>query len=102
MILANCISIWYAFYAKGKMWLIAIVISLGTMLIGSRAALLGTAVAWPAMLLYFLFVRDNMIKFSKVNKLFVCLLGGGIIIYGIVSIYILYLVLILIRWSVFY
>ena len=88
MILANCISIWYAFYAKGKMWLIAIVISLGTMLIGSRAALLGTAVAWPAMLLYFLFVRDNMIKFSKVNKLFVCLLGGGIIIYGIVSIYI--------------
>ncbi|WP_292269369.1 hypothetical protein [Butyricimonas sp.] len=87
MILANCLSIWYAFYMRGKMWLIAIIISLGTMLIGSRAAILGTTLGWVIMLLYFLFVRDNMIKFSKTNKLLVCLIGGGIIIYGIIAVY---------------
>lgn len=87
MILANCLSVWFAFFKKGKMWLIAIIISLGTMLIGSRASILGTTLGWLSMLLYFLFLRDNVVKFSKWNKLSICLIGGGVITCGIIVVY---------------
>lgn len=91
MILANCLSVWYAFYSSPKFILVAIVISIGTMLIGSRAALLGTIVSWMGILIYIVFCKDDLIRFSKSVKLFICIgIGGGVgyglyLLYGFIS-----------------
>lgn len=87
MILSNCISIWFAFIKKGKMFLIAVIISIGTLLIGSRSAIIGVFISWPLLLGYILFCKDKNIVISKLNKYFILVFGGCGLLYLFIMMY---------------
>lgn len=83
MILSNCIAIWFAFYRK-KLWFIAaILVSIGTLLIGSRTAMAGVAITWFLLLTYFIIKKDRIVKLSSSSKIIICMFGGSAIIYVI-------------------
>ena len=86
MVLSNCISVWYAFYKKNKWIFVAIIITCGTMLIGSRTAIAGTIIIWVSTILYVLFKPRDIIHMSLINRVFICLIMGGGILYGIYSV----------------
>lgn len=84
MIMSLSLSIWYTFYKKGIYFLISIVITIGTMLIGSRASIFGSILSWVLVVVYFIFRKDRYVSMSKVLKLFFCVFfGGGMIFVGI-------------------
>ena len=85
MVLSNCVSTWYAFYKKRKWMLAAIIITCGTMLIGSRTAIVGSIIVWVSMILYILLKSKDIIHMSILNRITVCLIMGGVILYGIYS-----------------
>ena len=88
MILSTCLSVWYAFYRKKCVYvLITIVISIGSMLIGSRASIVGVLASWGGLLLYFLLFNDRIVHNSKITKVLILLVGGGGIIYILYSIF---------------
>lgn len=83
MVLSTCISVWYAFYKKGIWLLMAVIITCGTMLIGSRASIFGSVIIWIAMVLFVLFKSRDIIRMSWVTKLVLCIVIGGTIIGGV-------------------
>lgn len=83
MILASCISVWYAFYKRGGWLLKAVVITCGTMLIGSRASIFGSVIIWVGMILFVLFKSRDIIRMSWLTKLGFCIVIGGSIIGGV-------------------
>ena len=85
MILSNCISVWYAFYKKRWWFLVAAIVSLGTLLVGSRTAMAGVVLTWLLLLLYFLIKKDRMVRLSAFSKLSICLIGGGGVGYMLVK-----------------
>lgn len=88
MILSTCLSVWYAFYRKKCIYiLVTIMISIGTMLIGSRASIVGVLVSWGGLLLYFLLFNDRIVHNSKITKVLILLIGGGGVIYILYSIF---------------
>lgn len=87
MIMSNCFAVWYAFYKKNRWLVYAVIITAGTMLIGSRASIVGSVVVWLAMLLYILLKKDRFVKISRCRKFILCILLGGGVMYGIISLY---------------
>ena len=86
MILSNCISVWYAFYKKYIWFIFAIIITCGTMLIGSRTAVLGVIIVWLSIIIYILFKHKDIIRMRTSTKVALCIMVGGVIIYDIVMI----------------
>ena len=85
MILSNCISVWYAFYKKHWWFLVAVIVSLGTLLVGSRTAMAGVVLTWALLLFYFLIKKDRMVRLPAFSKLSICLIGGGCVGYMLVK-----------------
>lgn len=83
MILVNCLSIWYAFYSSFKMIFVSIIISVGTILVGTRAAFIGVVVSWSSILLYLMLYKDPFICISKKTRFFMGFSIGGMMGYGL-------------------
>ncbi len=85
MVLSLCLAIWNAYYRRGiQWWLCAIVITAGTLLIGTRAALMGPIAAWAAIVLFCTFTRDRLVRMSFLKRLLVVAMTAVTIIYAII------------------
>lgn len=88
MILVLPLMIWFCFRTKkATYFLMTIVATIGTLLIGSRAAIGGVVLSWCVLLPYYSIFKDHFILISRWVKLLTLTIGGtiiGIIIYALV------------------
>lgn len=88
MIMLLPLMIWYCFKTnRAKYFLMTLVATVGTLLIGSRAAIGGVVLSWCVLLPYFSIFKDRFISISRWAKLVTLSIGGtiiGIIIYALV------------------
>lgn len=76
------LSIWHSLVSKRWWsWAKTIVITLGTLIVASRAAIGGTFLIWGCIVFYITFVKEKYIVISKFRRL----LLGGVIIGGLVG-----------------
>ena len=80
MCLTIPIMIWYSFKTnKKKYFLMSAIATIGTLLIGSRAAIGGVIISWSIILPYLSIFNDSFISISKSTKFIIFSIGGAII-----------------------
>lgn len=83
MICSVPLVIWYTFLNLKLFNLLgALIVTLGTFLIGTRAAILGCVISWLCISVYFLIKKDSYFKESIHKKFSLCILLLGFLCYS--------------------
>lgn len=70
LVMSLGLAIWSALVEKKMLaWVKTIIITFGTLLVASRAAIGGTFVVWIALVCYVLFFKNQEVKISKLKRL---------------------------------
>lgn len=82
LIISLSVAIWYAFVKHSvRLWLKVVLISLGTMIIGSRTAIAGTLIIFLFLFLYVAVKKDKLISISFFKRfaiiIIICIIVGG-------------------------